>query len=225
MDRRGHARVAAVSLVAAGVVVLLPAPAQAELIVFATGRVMSVAGHEFGPDTIRIHLRGGGEIVCDRALVDRIEPDEVPYPDSVARVADREAVEQHDAAPAGGVDAIIETTSARHRVDPALIRAVIQVESAFRSTARSGKGAMGLMQLMPATARHYAVEDPFDPRENIEAGTRHLKSLLDRFGTTLALAAYNAGESAVARFGGIPPYPETRDYVSRILRLLGASHQ
>lgn len=84
---------------------------------------------------------------------------------------------------------------------------------------------MGPMQLMPATARHYAVEDPFDPRENIEAGTRHLKSLLNRFDTTLALAAYNAGESAVARFSGIPPYPETRDYVSRVLRLVRASHQ
>ena len=76
------------------------------------------------------------------------------------------------------------------------------------------------MQLMPATAAQYAVGDPFDPAQNVEAGTRHLRSLLDRFDTTMALAAYNAGEGAVARFGGIPPYREIREYVARVLRLL-----
>jgi soluble lytic murein transglycosylase-like protein len=79
---------------------------------------------------------------------------------------------------------------------------------------------MGLMQLMPETARRYAVRDPYEPRSNIEAGIKYLKSLLDRFDLPLALAAYNAGEAAVRRFGGIPPYPETRGYVSRILKLL-----
>ena len=80
---------------------------------------------------------------------------------------------------------------------------------------------MGLMQLMPDTARRYAVRQPYDPAANIEAGTRHLRSLLDRFPLALALAAYNAGEAAVERFQGIPPYPETRDYVARILQLVG----
>jgi soluble lytic murein transglycosylase-like protein len=80
---------------------------------------------------------------------------------------------------------------------------------------------MGLMQLMPATARQYAVTDPYDPAANIEAGIKHLKSLLKRFPETLALAAYNAGDAAVERFGGIPPYAETRNYVSRVLQLLG----
>ena len=79
---------------------------------------------------------------------------------------------------------------------------------------------MGLMQLMPDTARLYQVADPSDPKTNIEAGIKHLKSLLERFPPALALAAYNAGEAAVARFGGIPPYAETRDYVSRILTLV-----
>ncbi len=84
---------------------------------------------------------------------------------------------------------------------------------------------MGLMQLMPGTARLYAVADPYDPRANIEAGTRHLKSLLGRFDLDRALAAYNAGAGAVERFGGIPPYRETRDYVGRVRRLLGLSSQ
>jgi soluble lytic murein transglycosylase-like protein len=80
---------------------------------------------------------------------------------------------------------------------------------------------MGLMQLMPATARQYAVADPFDPAANIEGGVKHLKSLMQRLPVALALAAYNAGEAAVQRFNGIPPYRETQDYVARILRLAG----
>jgi soluble lytic murein transglycosylase-like protein len=80
---------------------------------------------------------------------------------------------------------------------------------------------MGLMQLMPATARQYGAKDPYDPASNIQAGVRYLKTLLDRLPLHFALAAYNAGEAAVQRFRGIPPYPETRNYVSRILRLLG----
>ena len=82
---------------------------------------------------------------------------------------------------------------------------------------------MGLMQLMPATAKHYAVADPFDPTANIEAGTRHLRSLLDRYDVGTALAAYNAGEGPVRKFGGVPPYPETRRYVAKILELVGAA--
>jgi soluble lytic murein transglycosylase-like protein len=103
-----------------------------------------------------------------------------------------------------------------------LVRALIRVESADQPTARSHKGAMGLMQLMPSTARLYKVRNPYDPKANIAAGVKHLKSLLDRFRTVdLALAAYNAGEGAVKKFNGIPPYRETRDYVSRILALAG----
>ena len=120
---------------------------------------------------------------------------------------------------------IIDRVSAEQGVDAKLVRAVIQVESAYQERARSPKGAMGLMQLMPDTARQYAVADPYDPAANIEAGIKHLKSLLDRFPERLALAAYNAGEAAVERFGGIPPYAETRDYVSRILKLVGLTPQ
>ena len=116
---------------------------------------------------------------------------------------------------------IISVAAARHGVDARLVHALIQVESAYHSNARSPKGAMGLMQLMPSTARQYGVINLYDPKTNIETGIRHLKSLLTRFpDLPLALAAYNAGEGAVERFGGIPPFKETRDYVSRILRLL-----
>jgi soluble lytic murein transglycosylase-like protein len=104
-----------------------------------------------------------------------------------------------------------------------LVRALIQVESGYRPRARSPRGAMGLMQLMPSTAREYNVRHPFEPKANIEAGITHLKTLIDRFGDDvgLALAAYNAGPGAVEKFNGIPPYRETRSYVSRILALAG----
>ena len=105
-----------------------------------------------------------------------------------------------------------------------LIWAVIRVESGFDPRAVSPKGARGLMQLMPETAAILGVRDVFNPRENIHAGARHLRGMMDRFHYDLpmAIAAYNAGERPVATFRGIPPYPETREYVARVLRLYGA---
>jgi soluble lytic murein transglycosylase-like protein len=102
-----------------------------------------------------------------------------------------------------------------------LVRALIQVESNYKARARSHRGAMGLMQLMPATAREYNVRNPYDPKANIAAGVKHLKSLIDKWGVELALAAYNAGEGAVKKFNGVPPYRETRTYVRKILSLAG----
>jgi soluble lytic murein transglycosylase-like protein len=113
----------------------------------------------------------------------------------------------------------IHSASQQFGVDPALVEAVIQVESGFDPNAISHKGATGLMQLMKATANQYQVKDRHNPRENINAGVAHLRHLMDRFNgkIPLVLAAYNAGASAVEKYGGIPPYPETRRYVSKVI--------
>jgi soluble lytic murein transglycosylase-like protein len=119
------------------------------------------------------------------------------------------------------IDASIAMAAARHNVDPNLVRAVIKVESNFNSNAVSRKGAIGLMQLMPSTARSLKVQNPFDPAQNIDGGVRHLKQLLDNYNgdVNLTLAAYNAGSGAVARSAGVPRYAETQNYVRRITNL------
>jgi soluble lytic murein transglycosylase-like protein len=119
------------------------------------------------------------------------------------------------------VDAAIEQAAARHNVDPNLVRSVVKVESNFNPNAVSRKGAMGLMQLMPSTARSLNVANPFDPQQNVDAGVRHLRRLLDSYGgnVSLSLAAYNAGSGAVARSAGVPHFRETQNYVRRITNL------
>ena len=115
-------------------------------------------------------------------------------------------------------DMLIDEHSTANGVDRHLVKAVIQAESAYNPSATSVKGAMGLMQLMPATAQQYGVRDPYDPAENIRAGVAYLKSLLTKYShnVELALAAYNAGPGAVAKYGTVPPYRETKDYVKKI---------
>jgi soluble lytic murein transglycosylase-like protein len=119
------------------------------------------------------------------------------------------------------IDTAIEQAAARHNVDPNLVRAVVKVESNFNPNAVSRKGAMGLMQLMPSTARQLKVKNPFDPEQNVDAGVRQLKQLLENYGgdIKLTLAAYNAGAGAVARSSGVPHYAETQNYVRRITKL------
>lgn len=213
---------------ALALLLIMPASARADVIVFTTGRTMAVEATRAEGDRWSVTLRDGGEASFPASVVARIDPDEVPDP-----VADAEPLPDSIALPSNAAETaslsarpfapIIASAAARHGVDLRLVHAVIETESNYEPRARSGKGAKGLMQLMPETARQYALRDPYDPEGNIEAGVRHLKGLLGRFDRDvgLALAAYNAGEAAVRRHGGLPPFAETTEYVRRILQRLG----
>jgi soluble lytic murein transglycosylase-like protein len=117
-----------------------------------------------------------------------------------------------------GAERLVREAAERHHIDPALVRAVIETESNWNATAKSRKGALGLMQLIPTTAVRFGVNDAFSPQQNVDAGVRYLKTLLERYNGNLdlALAAYNAGEGAVDRAHGIPAFRETREYVQKV---------
>lgn len=133
-------------------------------------------------------------------------------------VASQATIDNH--APAPTLDEVVNQASGRYRLDPDLVNSVIKAESGFNVRAVSPKGAQGLMQLMPGTASGLGVENAFDPRANVEGGTKYLRELLERYNFDLvkALAAYNAGPQRVEQFGGVPPYYETRAYVARVVR-------
>ena len=212
--------------------------ARAEIVVFKNGRTMSVKSHKVVADMATLTLRDGGEVTFPASIIQRVDPDEVPYPEEQGVQGAQGAQGAQSAPRAQGVLTelvseevlaarpfadVISTVAAAHDVDPRLVHAVIEQESNYQARARSNKGARGLMQLMPATARQYGVRNSYDPRSNIEAGVRHLKDLLSRLDLPAALAAYNAGEGTVQRYRGLPPYPETQAYVRNILRRLGRS--
>ena len=164
------------------------ASAHAEIVVLTSGRTLSVKGHRVDGESIVLQMRGGGEVTCDKSLIEKIVPDEVPVSGAAAAGSEpspRKPATESVAAPLtmGPYGEIIAAMAETHGVDPMLVRALIQVESGNKPTARSNKGAMGLMQLMPSTARLYKVRNPYDPKANIAAGVKHLKSLLDRFRT------------------------------------------
>jgi soluble lytic murein transglycosylase-like protein len=195
------ARAALVGLLLIGAV----APVRAEIALLASGLTLKLVSHRTEGETAVLVLEGGGEIALPRTAVRGFVPDEV-----VAEV---------DLPEGGDLRALAAAAARRHGIDPELVLAVVGVESAFQPEAVSPKGAQGLMQLMPQTAASLGVRDALDPAENLDAGVRHLGSLLTLYGgdVTRALAAYNAGQGAVARHGGVPPFRETRAYVRKVL--------
>ena len=201
---------------------------RAELIVFEDGRVVKASGYLLLGEELEIRLPGGGSYRVDLSRVERIVDDEV--------VVDTVVVED-DALSSGlaydlsykegrrplfgsDFDALIDREAKKQDIDASFVSALIRAESNYEPRALSRKGARGLMQLMPATARRLSVRKPFDPASNVRGGVQYLRELVDRFGhhPELILAAYNAGEGAVETYGGVPPYRETIAYVNRILK-------
>ena len=199
------------------VLLAMPSIAAADLVYLKNGRVLSVESWTIQGDIAVLVFREGGQMQAPQSAIEQVLPDEYP------RLKPEPVAAARPAAPAlaGDLSSLVNATAARYGVDGRLAQAVVRIESNFQPRAVSPKGAMGLMQLMPAVAEQYAVADPFDPAENLDAGLRHLRGLLDRFGNDvqLALAAYNAGLYAVTKYGGIPPYRETQNYVRKILAL------
>ena len=196
-------RLAAIALV------LLGTPsARAEIAVLANGQTLKVTGRRAEADRVYLSLKDGGEVGILPADIRGFVPDEV--------------VDEVLAPLAAGTDVrtLAIAAAQRHGLDPALVLAVVGVESAFQPAAVSSKGAQGLMQLMPATARELGVTNALDPAQNLDGGTRYLRQLVALYGGDLgkALAAYNAGPGAVKRHRGVPPYRETHHYIDKVLK-------
>jgi soluble lytic murein transglycosylase-like protein len=183
--------------------------AGAEIAVMSSGKILYIDRYHREDELITLFLTGGGEVTVSSELVANIVPNEIaPEPELAAL-----PLLPHLAP-------LIEPAAEKYDLDSRLVAAVIWVESSGDPNAVSRTGAKGLMQLMPETARSLGVADVLDPTENVEAGARYLRQQLDDHrDLSLALAAYNAGPSAVARHGGIPPYRETKKYVRRVLEL------
>lgn len=208
---------------------LVPGGAAADLVVFEDGRHLKVDGYAADGDFLELRFHGGGRLVVSLDRVERIVDDEVdwPAPEPPPRIEDDAVPFRSVRRPATGpplglpaYEEIVRAAAARHGIDPALVAAVVRAESGFDPRALSRKGARGLMQLMPATARRLGVARAYDPRQNVSGGVAYLARLAERFGADrpdLVLAAYNAGEGAVEAHDGVPPYRETRAYVKRVL--------
>ncbi len=225
----GMLRTLLAGLAAALALALLAPPARAELVVFEDGRTVKASAYRLHAEELEIELPGGGSYRVALSRVERIVDDEVViesirvepelYP---LAPGDFDLSYRADRRPLFGTeyDAMIEAAAKAYDIDASLVSALIRAESNYQPRAVSRKGARGLMQLMPATARRLSVQKPFDPASNVRGGVKYLRELVDRFGhrPELVLAAYNAGEGAVQTYGGVPPYRETMAYVERILR-------
>ena len=211
---------------------LLALPASASIAVFTDGRSMKIAAFKaVDEQTMKLTMANGGSMDVPLARLDRIIDDEVTTPEIVAEVKKivAEGVfprrswrfnESSKPLFKSKYDSVIVEAAKKFDVDAALVSAVIKAESDFNAREMSNKGARGLMQLMPATAQRFGVANSFDPVENIYAGTRYLRWLLQTFdgNADLAVAAYNAGEGNVWKYNGVPPFRETVTYINRIAR-------
>ena len=206
-------RALAAGALVSGVWLIGPAAAVGdELVIFRDTRMLRVDSAVLEGGTYVLDLGNGNRADVPAEQIRAVRPIAVepPPPNDPWRAS------------AGPYERFIESASTQFRLDPELLVAVALVESALDPTARSTKGALGVMQIMPATARELGLEDPFDAQKNIHAGARFLREMLDLFegDLELALAAYNAGQGAVRKYGGVPPYPETLQYLVRVNRLV-----
>ncbi len=207
-------------------------PARAELVILTDGSFFKVQAFDATDGEAVLTLESGGRLRLPLERIERVVDDEIaPEPERAAAEIEQGAagfVVRFDEAqrrPATSWGDLIYDAARKHEMNPELVVAVVRAESAFDARAVSNKGARGLMQLMPATGRRFGLRtaELYDPAKNVDAGVRYLRWLADRFDDDLAriLAGYNAGEGAVERYGGVPPYRETQRYIRRIYSFLG----
>ncbi len=224
-----HTRPSICSLAVISCLVLVVAsPAAGELVVLVGGAVLKVDAFQLEGEQARLTLPAGGVLKMPLLRIERIVDDEiVPETESEPTLENPLGItfQASHSVPQTPYGELIYEAARRHELNPRLVAAVVQAESAFDPEAVSPKGASGLLQLMPATAGRFGLEPGgiFDPDRNLEAGVRYLKWLSERFDgeLSLILAGYNAGEATVDRYNGVPPFRETHDYIRRVYSLLG----
>ncbi len=216
------------AFVTGSIALALAVPASADLVVMVDGSVLKTAGYRVVDGRAEVDLTAGGRLTLSLLRVDRVVADEVLLEtDPIENPRVTLAFLEEQTVPETPYGQLIYDTARRYSLNPEVIAAIVRAESGFDPVAESSKGARGLMQLMPATARRLGrrTDELLDPELNLETGVRYVAELAGRYSNDLALilAAYNAGEGTVDRYRGVPPYRETRDYIHRIYAFLGVS--